>query len=347
MGPSSNLIPLSTPPRPTQGPTPPSQTVLTQSFSPQTALIQTSASTKSSKRWTSSGLSCNPDLQRPCQTGIFLQTPRNNPKFTNQPLGVSGVEKLLPDLCERAGTSQRFTNHCLRATFITNCHEAGISNTDIQHFTGHRSIDGVEAYKHPSAAHFRNVQANISKAFTRSSEAPGQSASLANRENFATPSHVSQPPSEIVLPLSAQAAPVSIPRKNSQSAVVPTSVQQASSSVLSHVQRGNRSVPLSANTSAVPSAPRRVSANPTSQNRTQPIDLDPGVLDGDDDSFFASLPDDICERAVVPFRQQQQTVVVQSSLPTRREDVVSELLKKADPNLSLMFLTFQMSKGFS
>jgi hypothetical protein len=47
----------------------------------------------------------------------------------------------------RAGTSIFYTGHCLRASYVSYGHNAGVSFADLAHKTGHRSEAGMAAYR--------------------------------------------------------------------------------------------------------------------------------------------------------------------------------------------------------
>ena len=72
-------------------------------------------------------------------------------RFSDGPMGKSGLKDLLPDLGIRAGAQNRYTGHCLRSTFITCASNAGISDHDIMQRTGHKRAESLAPYKQPTA----------------------------------------------------------------------------------------------------------------------------------------------------------------------------------------------------
>ena len=52
----------------------------------------------------------------------------------------------------KAGLDGHFTNHSLRRSYATNLYDNGIPEQVIQETTGHRSVEGVRAYKRTSSA---------------------------------------------------------------------------------------------------------------------------------------------------------------------------------------------------
>lgn len=58
--------------------------------------------------------------------------------YTNVPLGRNQLGGMLPRLCEEAGTTVRYTNHCLRATTVQMLSDAGLAAREIMAVSGHR-----------------------------------------------------------------------------------------------------------------------------------------------------------------------------------------------------------------
>ena len=52
----------------------------------------------------------------------------------------------------KAGFDGHFTNHSLRRSCATNLYDNGVPEQVIQETTGHRSVEGVRAYKRTSSA---------------------------------------------------------------------------------------------------------------------------------------------------------------------------------------------------
>ena len=73
-------------------------------------------------------------------------------------------------LCEKAGIVGFRTNHSLRVTAATRIFRSGVDEQIIMSVTGHRSIDGVPAYKRMSEEQHQEVsnilQANIPRAMS-------------------------------------------------------------------------------------------------------------------------------------------------------------------------------------
>lgn len=67
--------------------------------------------------------------------------------YKNQPIGVHSLASTVKQLCDRAGVEGYKTNHSLRVTTATRLFQNGADEQLIMEQTGHRSTDGVRAYK--------------------------------------------------------------------------------------------------------------------------------------------------------------------------------------------------------
>ena len=54
------------------------------------------------------------------------------PWYVNAPIGVKTIAKIMPDISRKAGTSKRYTNHCVRHTLGTNMLRMGFPLPAIQ-----------------------------------------------------------------------------------------------------------------------------------------------------------------------------------------------------------------------
>ena len=78
-------------------------------------------------------------------------TPSKNPTencwYSHVPIGHNKLAETIPRLLKQAGVPGFFTNHSLRATSTTRMYEAQLDEASIMQRTGHRSVNGVRAYK--------------------------------------------------------------------------------------------------------------------------------------------------------------------------------------------------------
>ncbi len=70
--------------------------------------------------------------------------------FTDKPVGVNSLKKVISNMMKDAGIKGRFTNHSLRASMATCMFRKGVDEQLIKEVTGHKS-DAVRLYKRPSA----------------------------------------------------------------------------------------------------------------------------------------------------------------------------------------------------
>ena len=81
----------------------------------------------------------------------FYLTPIPNPKtkiwYKTTPIGENTLAKTVKRLCGAAGIQGHKTNHSLRVMAATRLFHEGIDEKLIMERTGHKSLDGVRAYK--------------------------------------------------------------------------------------------------------------------------------------------------------------------------------------------------------
>ncbi len=72
--------------------------------------------------------------------------------YSDKPLGVNALKKIVKNLTESAGLKGHFTNHSLQATTATRLFQSGV--------TGHKS-DAVRMYKHSNTQILRDASSKI------------------------------------------------------------------------------------------------------------------------------------------------------------------------------------------
>ncbi|KAJ8270845.1 hypothetical protein GJAV_G00119940 [Gymnothorax javanicus] len=75
-----------------------------------------------------------------------LQSPTDKCWYSRQPLGHNTLQKIVPEICRKAGIQGYKTNHSLRVTTATRLYQAGVGEPLIMERTGHRSVTGVRSY---------------------------------------------------------------------------------------------------------------------------------------------------------------------------------------------------------
>lgn len=66
--------------------------------------------------------------------------------YDNMAVGKNTLGKIMAKVSEEAKLSKRYTNHCIRATCITNLDENGIETRHIMEISGHKSESSVRSY---------------------------------------------------------------------------------------------------------------------------------------------------------------------------------------------------------
>ena len=81
----------------------------------------------------------------------FYLTPFVKPRYDcwyrASPMGHNKLADVIPRLMKSAGIKGYFTDHSLRVTAATRLYDAQLDDATIMSRTGHRSVDGVRAYK--------------------------------------------------------------------------------------------------------------------------------------------------------------------------------------------------------
>ena len=80
--------------------------------------------------------------------------------YKASPVGHGKLAEVVPRLMKSAGIEGYFTNHSLRVTAATRTYDAQLDEATIMSKTGHRSVDGVRAYKRTSEK-FRELSSAV------------------------------------------------------------------------------------------------------------------------------------------------------------------------------------------
>ena len=66
--------------------------------------------------------------------------------YENSPVGRDMLNDFMKKLSINAGLSKVYTNHCIRATVVTELDKKGFEARDIMATTGHRSETSIKSY---------------------------------------------------------------------------------------------------------------------------------------------------------------------------------------------------------
>ena len=104
-------------------------------------------------------MSHRPDHMPKCSKDFYLRpltVPNGDVWYSCQPRGRHKLEKVVKEMCKKAGFSGKKTNHSLRASSATRMYAEGLDEQLICERTGHRSV-AVRSYKRMSNAMLRDV----------------------------------------------------------------------------------------------------------------------------------------------------------------------------------------------
>ena len=89
-------------------------------------------------------------FQRACYGTTVLQQDRDV-WFMNAALGHNMLAKFMHELSVAANLSTTYTNHCVRVTTIVNLKSAGFEDEKICAVSGHKNVQSLNAYVHPTS----------------------------------------------------------------------------------------------------------------------------------------------------------------------------------------------------
>lgn len=88
----------------------------------------------------------HPLQNRLFQRILYGARPVGGPWFANAPLGHNSLADMMPKLSCWAKLSQRYTNHCVRASVVTDLKDAGFSPNEVCAVTGHKDERSLQPY---------------------------------------------------------------------------------------------------------------------------------------------------------------------------------------------------------
>ncbi len=82
--------------------------------------------------------------------------------YTDKPVGVNALKKIVSNLAKEAGLVGHYSNHSLRASAATRMYQSGVEEQVIKEITGHKS-NSVRSYKRTSEELLRHTSETIVK----------------------------------------------------------------------------------------------------------------------------------------------------------------------------------------
>ena len=96
-----------------------------------------------------------------------MKNPTQERWYSRIPIGHNKLADTVPRLMREAGIDGYFTNHSLRVTATTRLYDSQIDEASIMQRTGHRSVEGVRAYKRSSNKLCEVTSAILNQEFKR------------------------------------------------------------------------------------------------------------------------------------------------------------------------------------
>ena len=94
--------------------------------------------------------------------------------YCDSSVGKNTLFDKMKSISLKAGTSQVYTNHCLRATSVTILDEAGFEARDIMTVSGHHAETSIKSYARTSSAKKKRMSTAIASVLAPSPEVPAQ-----------------------------------------------------------------------------------------------------------------------------------------------------------------------------
>ena len=108
-------------------------------------------------------------------------SPHDTIWYENAPLGKNKLAQKMAKISVEAQCSERYTNHCLRATAATALSHAGVAPNDICAVTGHRSAESLRHYVEGPSMEQRQSMSHILHSYGRSSSGPVHAGPVLSR----------------------------------------------------------------------------------------------------------------------------------------------------------------------
>ncbi|KAJ8040475.1 hypothetical protein HOLleu_14774 [Holothuria leucospilota] len=107
-----------------------------------------------------------------------------SPWYINAPLGTNTLGNKMRKISEKAGCSQKYTNHSLRAKTCTVLDEAGIPSRHIMSVTGHRSESSLKHYSRTSDQKKKQMSTELANQMNENVQPEEQSNADAMLDNL-------------------------------------------------------------------------------------------------------------------------------------------------------------------
>ena len=103
----------------------------------------------------------HPDCEALFQTPLTKFSEAADCWYKNEPLGKNSIAQLMPKISKKAGLSQVYTAHCVRASTIIRLHQAGVDSKQIYAITKHKNEQSLRSYIKDSSASQKRACSDI------------------------------------------------------------------------------------------------------------------------------------------------------------------------------------------
>lgn len=115
--------------------------------------------------------------------------------------GVNAIGGFMAKISDEAQLSKRYTNHCIRATTVTQLRDGGMDPQDIVSVTGHRCVNSISSYSNTNVSKRKEMSHALSKAIGKETKKSPPKGGLKNViPKPTTPVQVVKPISQTVSP---------------------------------------------------------------------------------------------------------------------------------------------------
>ena len=103
----------------------------------------------------------HPDCEALFQTPLTKFSKAVECWYKDEPLGKNSIAQLMPKISKKAGLSQVYTAHCVRASTIPRLHQAGVEAKQICAITKHKNEQSLTSYIKDSSASKKRACSDI------------------------------------------------------------------------------------------------------------------------------------------------------------------------------------------
>ena len=105
---------------------------------------------------------------------------RDDVWFTVNPIGINTLGNFMKKISKRLALSVTYTNHCIRATCVTEMTRAGYEARQIMKVTGHKSAESLKSYDHDNCSATKRDISSLLSVGMKTPSVASASSSISN-----------------------------------------------------------------------------------------------------------------------------------------------------------------------